>query len=270
MPSPDALAHAILHLLEDEDERHAIRKQAYLAGRKMTWPVVARQYMESFQRACQDRLARPRSLLAGQGDLPVDDELPPLDLSHLLRMTDDVGMLQHAIASVPNYTRRLHHRRQRPGAAADRFAGRAWPASGRRGAAAWPIAIWPSCGTPTIRKTAISATSWRYDRRWLEEFGSKDSHARALWAPGRRVGTLAAGGSAAGGRPAVRAGPAGRPRFHRSAAGGLYALRPCTTICCIFPATIAAQEMRALLAERLLTRRASGIRRRSGPGSRSN
>ncbi len=124
--APDALAHAIIHLLEDEGERDAIRKQAYLAGRKMTWPVVARQYMESFRQARQARLARPRSLPAGtRVAAKWDDELPPLDLSHLLRMTDDVGMLQHAVASVPNYTRRLHHGRQRPGLAADRFAGRA-------------------------------------------------------------------------------------------------------------------------------------------------
>ena len=63
--APDTLAHAVLHLLEDKEERDAIRKQAYRAGRKMIWPVVARQYMESFERASQDRLARPRSLLAG-------------------------------------------------------------------------------------------------------------------------------------------------------------------------------------------------------------
>ena len=103
--APDALAHAIIHLLEDEEERDVIRKQAYLAGRKMTWPVVARQYMESFRQASQARLARPRSLPAvARVAAPWDGEVPPLDLGHLLRMTDDVGLLQHAVASVPNYT----------------------------------------------------------------------------------------------------------------------------------------------------------------------
>ena len=102
--APDTMAHAIMHLLEDEEERNEIRKQAYRAGRKMIWPVVARQYMESFERARQARLARPRLYQAGAwAAAGTDGEVPPLDLGHLLRMTDDVGLLQHAVASVPNY-----------------------------------------------------------------------------------------------------------------------------------------------------------------------
>ena len=42
-------------------------------------------------------------------------ELPPLRLDHLRRMTDETGILQHAIFTVPNYREGLHHRRQCPG-----------------------------------------------------------------------------------------------------------------------------------------------------------
>ena len=224
------MAHAILHLLEDEEERDAIRERAYLVGRNMTWPVVARQYLESFRRASQSRLARPRPLLAGtQGSRQMGDEVPPLDLGHLLRMTDDVGLLQHAVASVPNYAE---------GYATDDNAraliltvaledlGQPWTA--RTGGS---IAIWPSCGMLTICTTGRFRNFMSLRAAvWLEEFGSKDSHTRALWGTGRRSWTLAAGWSAVGGRAAVRVDPAGRPRLHRSAAGRLNVGGPCKTI----------------------------------------
>ncbi|MCA9260569.1 MAG: glycosyltransferase family 4 protein, partial [Planctomycetales bacterium] len=44
-----AIGKAIIDLLGDEQRRHAMRKQAYLLGRKMVWPHVAGLYVEWFQ-----------------------------------------------------------------------------------------------------------------------------------------------------------------------------------------------------------------------------
>src|SRR5918996_239465 len=46
-----ALAQQVIELLDNEAKRNGIRKRAYLYGREMIWPQVARQYMNSFQRA---------------------------------------------------------------------------------------------------------------------------------------------------------------------------------------------------------------------------
>src|SRR5512135_2570434 len=43
---PAALAEKVIHLMENAAERHAMRKRAYLLGREMIWPKVARRYME--------------------------------------------------------------------------------------------------------------------------------------------------------------------------------------------------------------------------------
>ena len=52
---PAALAEQVIDLLDNEAKRHGMRKRAYLFGREMIWPQVARRYMESFQRARAER-----------------------------------------------------------------------------------------------------------------------------------------------------------------------------------------------------------------------
>lgn len=48
---PLALAEQVIDLLDNEAKRHAMRKRAYMFGREMIWPQVARRYMDSFERA---------------------------------------------------------------------------------------------------------------------------------------------------------------------------------------------------------------------------
>src|SRR4029453_13023246 len=45
--APPALAAAVTDLLDNEAKRHAMRKRAYMFGREMIWPQVARRYLES-------------------------------------------------------------------------------------------------------------------------------------------------------------------------------------------------------------------------------
>ncbi len=44
---PEAIAERVIQLLENEAERHAMRKHAYVYGREMVWPRVAELYLES-------------------------------------------------------------------------------------------------------------------------------------------------------------------------------------------------------------------------------
>ena len=48
---PQALANQVIDLLDNESKRHAMRKRAYLFGRDMIWPQVARHYMKTFEHA---------------------------------------------------------------------------------------------------------------------------------------------------------------------------------------------------------------------------
>jgi glycosyltransferase involved in cell wall biosynthesis len=49
-----AIAEQAIRLLQDEAKRHAMRKQAYLYGRAMTWSQAAKRYLKSFERAKMD------------------------------------------------------------------------------------------------------------------------------------------------------------------------------------------------------------------------
>ena len=189
--SPDAIAEAVLNLLESDAERHAMRKRAYLHSRATTWPKTAKAYMASFQRARFERTLQPKA--AQQDDTAAEltdsvDHLPAMDTAHLLAMTDDTGMLQHAIFSVPNtregYTTDDNARALVVSILLDEKLshdgiGEHSKLSHRYLAFLW-LAFEPDSGR--------FRNFLGYDRRWLEGVGSEDSHGRALWALGTVLG----------------------------------------------------------------------------------
>ena len=181
---PAALAEQVNHLLDNEATRHAMRKRAYLYGRDMIWPQVARRYMESFQRA---RAERRHFTPPGFVVKPLDKrpgELPPLKLDHLRRMTDDTGMFQHAIFTVPNY---------HEGYTIDDNA-RALTVStlleelGNEETADLTSRYFAFVWYAFNSNTGRFRNFMNYQRNWLEKNGSDDSHGRALWALGTVLG----------------------------------------------------------------------------------
>ena len=57
---PAAIAAAAIGLLDNEVERHAMRKRAYTYAREMVWNRVAQSYMRSFSRAFAHRVQPAR------------------------------------------------------------------------------------------------------------------------------------------------------------------------------------------------------------------
>jgi len=181
---PEALAEQVIDLLDNESKRHAMRKRAYLFGRAMLWPIVARSYMESFKRA---RAERRHFTPSGFAVKPLDKrpgELPPLKLNHLHLMTDDTGMLQHASFTIPNY---------REGYSIDDNA-RALIVSthleelGSGEAFELASRYLAFIGYAFNTETGRFRNFMDYQRNWLEESGSDDSHGRSLWALGTVLG----------------------------------------------------------------------------------
>src|SRR5437879_6401419 len=98
-----AIAREAIGLLKDDTRRHAIRKNAYRIGREMVWSNAARLYMRSFECSRLEVAALSRESLATKTLDQKPRELPKIKLSHLSRMTDSTGGLQHAILSVPKF-----------------------------------------------------------------------------------------------------------------------------------------------------------------------
>src|SRR5271156_3010301 len=100
--NPDAIAQKTIELLDTPAIRHAMRKRAYLFAREMIWKKVAQGYMESFSRVRSDRMENPRVQFSARATPKALNRLPELKLDHLNALTDDTGVLQHAIFTVPN------------------------------------------------------------------------------------------------------------------------------------------------------------------------
>jgi len=185
---PEAIARKTIELLDTPAIRHAMRKRAYLYSRDMVWKKVAQGYMASFARARSDRMQEPRVTV---GDVALDksfNKLPALDLGHLLRLTDDTGLLQHATFAVPNYaegyttddnaralilTVLLEQLNQTDPRVVNDLASRYLAFLG--------LALNPANGR---FRNFLS-----YTRVWNEqEQGSEDCHGRALWALGAVLG----------------------------------------------------------------------------------
>ena len=249
--NPEAIAQAVLHLLDNDGQRHAMRKRAYLHSRETIWPKTAQKYMASFQRARFERSLQPRAARKDDVAAGALDVLPVLNTAHLLSMTDGTGILQHAIFSVPNasegYTTDDNARAlivsvlledSQPQVDREEYL-----SLSRR----YLSFLWFAFRTETGRFRNFLG----YDRNWREDAGSDDSHGRALWSLGKVLGHS---------RDAGLRGAAGR-LFEAAVPATLTFTSPRAWAFCIlgmqafldwFPGDRAIQGVRNTLANRLL------------------
>jgi len=181
---PQAIAEQILWLLEHEAERHAMRKRAYLFGQEMIWKIVAYRYATAFEKTIAQRLNAPRYLSLPTISIHQElDTLPEIRLDHLQRMTDDTGLLQHAIYSVPNYhygyTTDDNARGLLLTVMLEELNGEMSPEVERL--AHCYLAFLTYAYNP---QTGRFRNELSYQRQWLDENGTDDCYGRALYALG--------------------------------------------------------------------------------------
>jgi glycosyltransferase involved in cell wall biosynthesis len=194
--NPDAIANKTIELLDTPAIRHAMRKRAYLFAREMVWKRVAQGYMESFVRVRSDRMENPKVQFSAQMTQKSLDQLPELKLNHWNRMTDDTGMLQHAIFTIPNrgegYATDDNARALILAVMLEQFDPEHSDNDLRK------KTDFPSANSPALYVSFLEhafnpakgrfKNFLRYDRQWNELVGSEDCHGRALWALGTVLG----------------------------------------------------------------------------------
>ncbi|VAW77982.1 Glycosyltransferase [hydrothermal vent metagenome] len=182
---PVALAREVIDLLDHPDECRAVQERAYRYGRKMIWSNVGRRYLDIFAEAKRQRLRKnvPERRLETLGLR--QQRLPEIKLEYLRRMTDDTGMLQHAKYTVPD---RTHGYCVDDNARALIVVVTLQDLQPLDSALSSPAAIYLSfLGHAFNSQTGRFRNFMSYDRRWLEEAGSEDSHGRAVWGLGVEV-----------------------------------------------------------------------------------
>jgi glycosyltransferase involved in cell wall biosynthesis len=93
----EALARVLLELLAAPDELRRVRNNAREFAAAMAWPRIGDSYFEVLR-----HIRPPAPLARLHSWAPVRaSTLPELSLDHVLRLTDDTGIIQHATYSVP-------------------------------------------------------------------------------------------------------------------------------------------------------------------------
>lgn len=93
-----ALGDLLVGLFQQPKELQQVREAAASFARASDWPRIGEVYRDMIERVVREvpqlRAARP-------SPVPVASGLPDLCLDHLLRLTDDTGIIQHATYTVP-------------------------------------------------------------------------------------------------------------------------------------------------------------------------
>jgi len=251
---PGAIAQKTIELLSTPALRHAMRKRAYLFARDMIWKKSAQGYMASFSRVRSDRMATPRVQFSARSTGKSLNQLPELKLSHVNALTDDTGMLQHAIFTIPNRAEGYTTDDNARALIFTVLLNQLGVESTSLSAAANPdwafryMAFLEHAFNPRLKRFR---NFLGYDHQWLEEQGSEDSHGRALWALGTLLGRS--------GNPGLR-GAAGRlfefsvpavVEFHSPRACA-YALLGIQEYLHSYAGDRDAQRVRSALGQRLL------------------
>ena len=203
----ESIVEAVDQLLDNPERRQAMAQQAYELGRTMLWSRSAELYARSFDRARRERSRARRAAFATRPLAKLHGQLPEIRLDHLQRLTDSTGIFQHAIFAVPNFEH---------GYCTDDNA-RALILTVLLRELGWDDALLGRLRSTYLAflfhafngETGYFRNFMSFDRRWLEDQGSEDSHGRAIWALGVCAGgDLPASDHALAGHLFARALPA--------------------------------------------------------------
>ncbi len=95
------IAKAIAEILKSDSLFYSLRRRAYDYGRSRTWPKIGQAYWKLFHaRRLPVRIAAKSTLSAAETISHI--EVPEPSLEHLIKLTDDTGLYQHAKFTIPN------------------------------------------------------------------------------------------------------------------------------------------------------------------------
>ncbi len=248
-----AIGHEVAELLTDDARRQAMCERAYAVSRTMTWERTAERYMSVFESARQGHWLKVIARSDTSSPEPRSPAAPDMEIGHFLAMCDDIGLFQHAVHSVPD---RSH------GYCVDDNARALLLACALNGPGEHPLSEVLTSRFASFVQHAWNPDTGRFrnfmgfNRTWLEDSGSEDSHGRTLWALGesaRRDASLSRRRWAAG----LFAQALSTAVSFRSPRAWAFTLLGLDAYCAAAPDDLHAREVRHSLADRLMSALAS-------------
>ncbi|MBU1913741.1 MAG: glycosyltransferase family 4 protein [Candidatus Thermoplasmatota archaeon] len=175
------LSEQMSDLLSNEEKRNNLRKNAYQFGRKMIWNEVGRQYFEIFCQALRDYAPGSTSAAVEVSSF----SLPEVNLTHLRTLSDETGILQHAMLTTPN---RRHGYATDDNARALQTCVMNWELFKEENILPLIHRYLSFLNYAFDEKQGRFRNLLTYDRRWIDEgVNEEDCHGRALHALGYTI-----------------------------------------------------------------------------------
>jgi glycosyltransferase involved in cell wall biosynthesis len=244
-----AIGGEIAELLTDDVRRQAMCKRAYAVSRTMIWARTAERYMSVFENARQGHWLKVIARSDTSSPEPRGVAAPDMQIGHFLSMCDDTGLFQHAVHSVPD---RSH------GYCVDDNARALLLACALNNPGEQRLSE-----VLTARFAAFVQHAWNpetrrfrnfmgFNRAWLEDTGSEDSHARTLWALGE-CARRDANPSRRRWAASLFAAALPTAEAFRSPRAWAFTLLGLSAYCAVAPDDLHAHEVRHHLADRLMS-----------------
>jgi glycosyltransferase involved in cell wall biosynthesis len=173
----EALADICIELLDQDRVISELRQNAYEYGLHLRWPVIGAEFIKVAQEASYEHDFRDKIL---KNSIVDPEIMPKFSLTHVLRLTDDTGIVQHAKYGIPNLKEGyclddnaralimaiMAHKRS----------------NSREAFELLPIYL------SYIHYMQTDDGNFRnflsFDRRYLDDVGSEDSFGRTIWSLG--------------------------------------------------------------------------------------
>ncbi len=94
------LSGILMQLLDNPRQLEHTRRLAYAYGRRTTWSVIGKEYLSEFNRCLKQQSKQVKNIDSPLPFTPTG--MPEFSLEHIIRLTDDTGIVQHARYSIPN------------------------------------------------------------------------------------------------------------------------------------------------------------------------
>ncbi|MBE9584385.1 glycosyltransferase family 4 protein [Mucilaginibacter sp. JRF] len=180
----EALADIVNELLDNSIVLNELKTNAYQYGLHLRYPVIGAEFIKVAQESCMSHDFSDKIL---KNSIVDPEILPKFSLTHVLRLTDDTGIVQHAKYGIPNL---------KEGYCLDDNARALIMAlmAYQRNKSEEAFELLPIY-LSYIHYMQTDDGNFRnflsFDRRYLDEIGSEDSFGRTVWALGHLIGCAA-------------------------------------------------------------------------------
>jgi glycosyltransferase involved in cell wall biosynthesis len=180
----DVLADIVNELLDKKRVLNKLKENAYQYGLHLRWPVIGSEYIKAAQEASSAHDFSDKIL---KNSIVDPEIMPKFSLAHVLRLTDDTGIVQHAKYGIPNL---------KEGYCLDDNARALIMAimAYQRNKSKEAFELLPVY-LSYIHYMQTDDGNFRnflsFNRQYLDEVGSEDSFGRTIWALGYLIGCAA-------------------------------------------------------------------------------